>query len=236
MLEVDRVMEEDLGIGLTQMMENAGRGLARLAADRFLGGDPRGRRVLAVAGKGGNGGGVLVASRRLAAWGARVHVWLVSDPSELSSVPRAQFEILRRMEIPMQSPADPPPVEEAFGVPSFQRGLILDGLVGYSLSGALRGKTAGLVRWMAGQEAAVLSLDVPSGLDGTTGQALEPTVNATATFTLALPKTGLLHEDARGWVGELYLADIGVPPGVYEPFGFEVEGLFSNGDILHLSG
>jgi NAD(P)H-hydrate epimerase len=233
MLEVDRVMEEELGIGLIQMMENAGRGLGRLAVDRFLGGDPRGMNVLVLVGRGGNGGGALVAARRLAGWGARVRVWLGSDPSQLDVIPRVQLEILHRLGVPVGHPPDSPEEGDAVHGPSSPR-LILDGLVGYGLSGALRGEIARMVRWTRDQETPVLSLDVPSGLDATTGQAFDPTVRATATLTLGLPKTGLLNEDAREVVGELYLADIGVPPRVYEPFGFEVRGLFSTGDILLL--
>jgi NAD(P)H-hydrate epimerase len=233
MLEVDRVMEEDLGIGLIQMMENAGRGLARVAADRFLDGDPQDRCVLALAGKGGNGGGVLVAARRLAAWGADVRVWLGSPPSDLAGIPQVQLQILTRLGIVVETSQALPTVVEAPEASS-SPGLILDGLVGYSLAGPLRGKVADLVRWTVGQETPVLSLDVPSGLDASTGRAFDPTVKAAATFTLALPKTGLVHEGARDWVGELYLGDIGVPPEVYEPLGFEVGGLFSNGDVLRL--
>jgi NAD(P)H-hydrate epimerase len=236
MLEVDRVMEEELGMALIQMMENAGRGLARLAADRFLDGDPRGREVLALAGRGGNGGGALVAARRLAGWGARVRVWLASDPSDLAPVPGAQLEILHRMGISVTWPQNMEWEAEAAEASSPPAGLILDGLVGYGLSGAPRGEVARLVRWTADREAPVLSLDVPSGLDATTGQALDPTVKATATLTLALPKTGLLREEARDWAGELYLGDIGVPPRVFEPFGLRVEGLFSEGDVLLLRG
>jgi len=64
MVEVDRAMIEDFGIELIQMMENAGRSLAHLARARFLSGDPRGKRVVALAGTGGNGGGALVCARR----------------------------------------------------------------------------------------------------------------------------------------------------------------------------
>jgi len=63
MREVDRAMIEDYGISLVQMMENAGRNLAQLARSRFLQGDPTGRRVLVLAGKGGNGGGGMVCAR-----------------------------------------------------------------------------------------------------------------------------------------------------------------------------
>ncbi len=74
MREVDRAMIEDFGISLVQMMENAGRNLAQLARQRFLDGDPRGRRVVVLAGTGGNGGGGLVCARRLHNWGAEVEV------------------------------------------------------------------------------------------------------------------------------------------------------------------
>ena len=65
MREVDRLMIEEYGIELLQMMENAGRGLADLARERFLDDDPRRRAVVLLAGAGGNGGGGLVAARRL---------------------------------------------------------------------------------------------------------------------------------------------------------------------------
>ncbi len=224
MAEVDRVMEEELGISLVQMMENAGRGLARLAVHRFLGDEPSEAEVVVLAGRGGNGGGALVAARRLAGWGARVRVHLAGDPKDLRPVPRVQLQSLIRMGIPI----DLPPVE----APAPK--LILDGLVGYSLSGAPRGEVARLIEWSHRVEAPVLSLDLPSGLDAMTGKARTPTARSAATFTLALPKDGLVHEGARGWVGELYLGDISVPPQVYERFGFAVKGLFSRGDILFL--
>ncbi len=65
MIEVDRAMIEDFGIELLQMMENAGRALAHLARARFLGDDPLDKRVIVMAGTGGNGGGALVCARRL---------------------------------------------------------------------------------------------------------------------------------------------------------------------------
>jgi len=72
MREVDRAMIEDFGIQLVQMMENAGRALATAARVR-LGGSAVGRSVLILAGRGNNGGGGLVAARRLANWGAKGH-------------------------------------------------------------------------------------------------------------------------------------------------------------------
>jgi len=239
MVEVDRVMEEELGISLIQMMENAGRGLARLAVHRFMGGDPSGMDVVVLAGKGGNGGGALVAARRLSGWGARVRVRLAGEADDLGPVPKAQLQSLMSMGIPIELPRSKRRAhvggQDSYRPDSLRRpSLILDGLLGYSLSGAPRGEVARLIEWSDVMEVPVLSLDLPSGLDATTGEPWTPTVKAAATFTLALPKAGLIEERAQGSVGELYLGDIGVPPQVYERFGFSVDGLFSMGDILYL--
>ena len=114
--------------------------------------------------------------------------------------------------------------------------LIIDGLIGYSLRGAPRGSTARLIRWANGQQVPVLALDVPSGMDSTTGVAYNPVIRAAATLTLALPKVGLMLDSTRQQVGELYLADISVPPELYQrpPLELEVGHLFAQSDIIRL--
>ncbi|MGE0040821.1 MAG: NAD(P)H-hydrate epimerase, partial [Vicinamibacterales bacterium] len=78
---------------------------------------------------------------------------------------------------------------------------------------------------------------IPSGLDGTTGAPADPTIEAAATMPLALPKRGLRVGTARRFVGELYLADIGVPPGLYAraPLDLAVPPLFARGDLVRLT-
>jgi NAD(P)H-hydrate epimerase len=229
MREVDRLMVEKYGIELVQMMENAGRHLAALARDRFLDGDPTDRDVVFLAGRGGNGGGGLVAARRLHSWGGHVRVLLSSPPREYGGVPAHQLAILRELDIRCEHQNDPPPISGA--------DLVIDALIGYSLRGDPRGAAASLIRRANESSTPVLSLDLPSGLDATTGEQRNPTVRAAATLTLALPKTGL--RDAAGCAGELYLADIGVPPELYsEPTlgleGLEVGPIFARQEILRL--
>ena len=77
-------------------------------------------------------------------------------------------------------------------------------------------------------------MDTPSGLDVTTGIPSQPCVRASATLTLALPKIGLLAETARPYVGQLYLADIGVPPEVYQQMGLSVPPVFASEEIVAL--
>ena len=229
MMEVDRAMIEDYKIELMQMMENAGRNLAHLARERFFDGDPQEKKVVVLAGTGGNGGGALVCARRLHNYGAQVQVYLTKPDTEFRPIPAHQLDIVRRMNIPVAA-ADA--VEDA-GRPD----LVIDGIIGYSLQGAPRGTAATLIRWANTQTAPILALDAPSGVDTTSGTVFDPAVKAAATMTLALPKEGLRAPGVTAQVGEQYLADISVPPELYaEPaLKLAVGPIFAKSDIIRLS-
>lgn len=228
MIEVDRVMMQDYHIELIQMMENAGRNLAHLARVRFLGNNPVGKQVIILAGTGGNGGGVFVSARRLQNWGAKVLVYVTRSDGDFKSVPAHQLDILRRMNVAVN------PASEI--IHAGHADLIIDGLIGYSLKGAPVGTTADLIRWSNHQNVPVLALDVPSGVDAASGSALDPAIHATATLTLALPKEGLRTPGVEKFVGELYLADISVPPKLYESAALDlhVGPLFAASEILRI--
>jgi len=214
MQEVDRVMIEDLDISLIQMMENAGRDLALLAVRRF-----RPRRVTVLAGPGGNGGGGLAAARHLLNRGADVRVSLSRPTFAFDPVPAHQARILSRLGVALDG--EPEAAD-----------LVIDAVIGYSISGDPRGRAAELITWANGTGTPILSLDAPSGLDLTTGRAGSPTIEATATMTLALPKIGLAERPDL--VGELYLGDISVPPSVYRAFGIEIGDLFGGEPVVRV--
>jgi len=228
MHEVDRLMMEKYGVRLLQMMENAGRNLAE-AARRFLGGSVNGKKIAVIAGGGNNGGGGLAAARHLYNWGAQVAVLLKTQ--DLSGATEVQYDILKKL-----------PVEVAAGddaldlLPGAQPDMVIDAIIGYGLSGAPRGWAAGMIEAVNHLGVPVISLDVPSGLDATTGEVYDPCIRAAATVTLALPKTGLLSPEAREVVGELYLADIGVPDVLYRELGIGVPILFHHDTIIKLQG
>ncbi len=227
MVEVDRSMIEDFGIELLQMMENAGRQLAELARDRFLAGDARGKAISVLAGPGGNGGGALVAARRLHDWGANVEVALMRPADGYDGVPGHQLRIARKIGLRVIV-AENEPLRDAPQV-------ILDGMVGYSLRGSPKRTIADAIRWVTAQRSPVLSLDIPTGLDATTGETGPLVIKASATMTLALPKAGLAVLGAEEFTGQLYLADIGVPAVLYRRLGVEVGPIFSRSDLLRLS-
>jgi len=227
MVEVDRAMVDDYQILLMQMMELAGRHLASLARTRFLADAGPHARVVILAGPGGNGGGALVCARRLAGRDVPVTVLTATPDEGFTPVPRHQLRALRRLDVSISETGDAVPAQPA---------LIIDGLIGYSLRGAPRGRAEELIRWANHASAPVLSLDVPSGLDPSSGEPFDPAIRATATLTLALPKLGLRAAGAAAHVGELYLADIGVPRQLYRrsPLNLRVPDSFAGGDLVRL--
>ena len=226
MTEVDRLAESMMGLGLIQMMENAGRALAELVLTELgpsrIGSAPY--RVTVLAGTGGNGGGALVAARHLTNRGCEVEVHL-SRPPRTGSVPDRQRTILDAMGVTVT----PRPPERA------DIDAVVDGIIGYSLLGPPTGPAADLIGWASARHTEgtrVVALDVPSGVDTDTGRAPGAHVSAAATLTLALPKIGLRENPA---VGRLHLADISIPSAVYEQMGLDVPVLFDRGQILRLT-
>ncbi|WP_188970810.1 NAD(P)H-hydrate epimerase [Deinococcus aerolatus] len=224
MTEVDRAMVEDYGISLLQMMENAGRALAGQAR-RQLGGSVMGQRITVLCGAGHNGGGGLVAARRLQDWGAQVEVTLVRHPDGYHGVPQHQLRILQALGRSVRGG----------GLPSSGAALIIDALIGYGLNSAPRGHAADLLHWANHQAAPILALDTPSGIEVSEGQVFQPAIHAAATLTLALPKRGFLNPEVQPLLGALLLADIGVPPELYLRMGLKVPGIFATQETVPLS-
>jgi NAD(P)H-hydrate epimerase len=204
MAEADRTAIEDYGIDVIALMENAGVATSHLAK-RMLGGDVQGKNVCCLVGRGNNGGDGLVAARHLNNWGATVSVILAGERSDLRDVPARQIAIVDRMGIPVVG------TKEGLGGAH----LVIDALLGYGSRGSPREPTAGLIRQGNVSNVPILAVDIPSGLDATTGEPGDPTIEARATVTFGLPKTGFLNPKARRYTGELYLADISMPGRIY---------------------
>jgi NAD(P)H-hydrate epimerase len=227
MREVDRVMMEELHIELLQMMENAGRALAEQAR-QMVGGDVGGAHIVVLAGSGGNGGGGLAAARRLRIWGADVVIVLGAPRHQFQGVPLHQLTILDGIGVHVQDAEPGQAVIPALSAAD----VVVDALIGYSLHGTPREPIASLIRAANASGTPLLALDIPSGLNGDSGEAYDPTVRAVSTLTLALPKVGLTRPAAHEWVGSLHVADISVPQVVYDRLGLDVGALFARSDIV----
>ena len=201
--------------------------LAIVATQVFIKKDIKKKTVIVLAGTGGNGGGAMVCARRLHSWGAKVKVYITAEADKMTPIPGHQLGILNRIGIPVLNGADIKKEKSP--------DLIIDGVIGYSIKGDPYGVPKDMIDWANNQKTPVLSLDTPSGLGLTTGKVHNPTVKATATMTLALPKQGLFEKEAAKVIGDLYLGDISVPPSLYAADSLKMnvsKTLFAKSDII----
>lgn len=218
---VDRLMIEEFHITLLQMMENAGRNLADLAQS-LTKGQPY-PSFIVLCGSGNNGGGGMVAARHLVNRGSEVSLVLIKDEHKLNEIPLHQWSILKKMGMEVVSNPNPDNYD-----------LVIDAMIGYGLQGNPHGSAAEWIEIINASKKPILSLDIPSGLDATQGIPQHPCTRATATLTLALPKTGLLKQTAQPYVGDLYLADISVPAELYKTMSLDVGPIFKDSRILKI--
>ena len=194
-----------LGVPLLLLMENAGRAVAD-AVECYVG-DVRGKTVVVYAGKGGNGGDAIVAARHLAARGAEVKLYLLYD-QRLVEHPdtRVNLQALNRMKsvtvVHYDDPREYKP-EDA--------DVLIDGILGIGVRGRLREPIASALAAFNSSKGLRVAIDVPTGLDPDTGQAVEGTARVDVTVTMHAAKPGLLKPEARPYVGEVLVAEVGLP-------------------------
>jgi NAD(P)H-hydrate epimerase len=189
----DRSAREEHGIPDRVLMESAGRAAALVLSRLY----PRGR-IAGVAGSGHNGGDLLVMMRTLRSWGRDVRIIAGgSNPPDLSLLHGADLDIIE---------------DDQAGAALSHADVLVDGMLGTGTKGAPRAGMAEWIRRINDTPASVLALDLPSGVDATTGAAADPAVHADATVTFGWPKLGLLLHPARAHCGRLIAVEIGFPP------------------------
>jgi hydroxyethylthiazole kinase-like uncharacterized protein yjeF len=200
-----RVAEQPLLDSLPDgtLMQRAASALARRCAD-LLGGC-YGSRVVLLIGSGGNGGDALYAGARLARRGARVDALLVTDHALAPAL--AALHVAGGRSRP------------ATGAEDLLAGadLVVDGMVGIGATGELRPAMAGLARLTAASDAVVVAVDVPSGVDASTGAVAGSAVRADLTVTFGALKAGLVISPGAEYAGQVELVDIGLDlpkPGI----------------------
>ncbi len=185
------------------LMENAGRCVAR-EARAMLG---AGRRVSVLCGPGNNGGDGFVAARYLAEGGAEVSVALLGAHGAL----QGDAAVMAQRWGGAVSPLSPGAFAGA--------DLVVDALFGAGLARPITGPVADVIAALNATRVPVLAVDVPSGLDGSTGQALGPVVEASRTVTFFRRKPGHLLMPGRRLCGPVSVDDIGIPEGVLADIG-----------------
>ena len=207
---------EYFGVSTLQMMENAGNFVARMIASRFK---PEGTRVIIFAGIGGNGGDGLVAARHLACLGFRVEVILVGKPDEIRrEIVRKNWEAIQFMSDSVKTTV----AYDSFLISKAEGEVVVDALLGTGAKGPLKHPILQAVKVFNEMEGFKIAVDLPTGVDSDSGEVVNEAVRADLTITLHKSKKGLMK--AKDYVGELVVADIGVPK--------EAETYVGPGDVL----
>ncbi len=213
------------GAPSVELMERAGAAVAETCA-RLL----RKRAadsVLLFAGKGNNGGDAIVAARHLAKAGYHPTLVLLCRREELQGDPLSHFQRLVGSVHVFETPGVKQMQKIAAEV---QPMVVVDGLLGTGLTGAVREPYISAINFMNDLRRTVVAIDVPSGLDSDTGKVHGVCVRADVTVTMGLPKIGLLQPVAADYVGRIEVADIGFPREFVDEIKTDVE-LISGGDL-----
>lgn len=213
---VDKLAVEKYNLQIKQMMENAGRNMARFVMDKF-----HPKRVLVLFGKGNNGGDGVAAARHLIMYGVKVDLISASPLNQVNKETKHQLSILKKAGIK--------PKKKASG----KYDVIIDSLLGYNIKGNPRGKYAELINLANDlnkkHKSIIVSFDIPSGMNPNSGKCYKPCIDSDYVLTLALPKKGMKN------LKNVYLGSLGIPNHLYESIGIKVRNIFEKDDVVKVS-
>ena len=205
--EVDRVAIEERGVPGVMLMENAGRSVADQAMKLCAGSR---RKVCILCGRGNNGGDGCVAARHLALRGLKPVVFIFAPLQDIRGDARINLDIIMQTDTPtiqIEQPSHLGAVEEQFR----DAAVIIDALLGTGARGSVREPMAGAIRIANAAKLPILAVDIPSGLEADTGEVLGCCIEATVTVTFVAPKLGFFKAEGPSKVGQVVIADIGLP-------------------------
>lgn len=198
--QLDAKTINEIGIPSMVLMERAGIKIYENMLDNK---DLDLSKVLILAGTGNNGGDGLVVARLLVTHGYSVHILTVGNPAHASDDHKAQAKICDYYEIPKAF------LNEDFN----QYTTLVDGLFGSGLSRNVGGDFATVIDKANAADANTHAIDIPSGLNGDTGEVMGTAIKAASTSTIAYAKNGMVTEQAKPYTGKIYVDDIGIYRG-----------------------
>lgn len=218
--EADRLAAEQFNFPPALLMENAGRGAAEAILEIY------GKRDWTIlCGPGNNGGDGFVAARHLALAGCEVTVLLTEDRDRIKSLPAANLKLLDQMGSPILQVAEHS--DDFLAERLRKSGGIIDALLGTGSCGTLRGEPLRLLRLVPENGPVKVALDVPTGVDASTGIADPEAFRADLTLTFLAPKIGLRVMPGALCAGKIRVIDLGIekklllPPPSVEGYGIE---------------
>jgi len=209
MRDLDRTAIERYGITQDLLMENAGAAVAQTVMSRY---GSQGIKVLVFLGIGNNGGDGFVAARKLHSNGASVTAIVIGDPSRYSGAARSNLE--RAMLLPFE--IYPAETMESITPLIRDADIVVDALFGTGITRAVGGFYRDVIEAVNENARAIVSVDIPSGINGDTGEVMGTAVRADVTVTFGLPKRGSLLYPGYGYCGDLVVTHLSFPPEEYD--------------------
>ncbi len=206
--KLDRTAVKKYGIDEILLMENAGNAVF-YAIEKEIG--IKDNKFLILAGSGNNGGDGMVVARKLYSNGAQVRFFLLSEEQKSKGITKKNFKILKNIGISIKKKPDQSDIKKALK----ETDVVIDAMLGTGLSGEVKGiykKTIELVN-KSGKR--IVSVDIPSGINGDTGEIMGVAVKSDITVTFGLPKIGNLDYPGYEHWKKLFLSHISFPPPLY---------------------
>lgn len=208
MRALDKRAIEEFGIAEELLMENAGQAAYFVLQRKFAIKD---KTFTIFCGTGNNGGDGLVVARKIHSNGGTVKVYLMGDPGKYQGAAKINLEIVYRLPIEVQRYQSLDLSMEHIT----QSDLIVDAILGTGITGDVRGQYREIIESINESGKPVLSIDIPSGIHGDTGQVMGAAVKADYTVTFGLPKIGNMLFPGFELGGKLFVSHISFPPSIY---------------------
>jgi len=212
---LDRRATEGFGISQDLLMENAGQAIYFVMLQEF---GIKNNKFIVFCGGGNNGGDGLVVARKIHSSGGEVKVFLLDDEAKFRGAAKRNFEIVSRMPIEMSR------VDSIDSIISevLDSDAIVDAIFGTGLVREVSGIYKDVIQLINGSQSTVFSVDIPSGINGNTGEVMGVAVQADYTVTFGLPKLGNMLYPGYDHCGKLYVSHISFPPALYNSDSIEV--------------
>ncbi len=220
MKEIDRRAIQELGIPGPTLMENAGLQIYRKILEKFP--DPSKEKIVIIAGKGNNGGDGFVVARHLLKQGADPEVLLLALKNEVKGDAAINLKIADEIGIKIHEIRSPKDLNLRKGK-ILLASLLVDAIFGTGLTKPAEGLYVKVIEMINKSKAFKVAVDIPSGLSSDTFQIIGPCVKANLTVTLAAPKISHVFPPAEEYIGELVVADIGIPSSLFKDKGLKLD-------------
>ena len=213
MKKMDEAATKQFGIPEEILMENAGEAVYSVIRSKY---EISGKQFVVVCGNGNNGGDGFVVARKLCSMGANVSLVIIGDPDKYGHGAKLNYEIIRKLPVQLYDTAS---IDN--GIIAIETAdIIIDALFGTGLTRNVSGIYRDIIELINRCDAEVVSLDIPSGICGDTGQVMGVAVKADCTVCFGLPKAGNILFPGYGFCNEIFVSHISFPPELIKNSNF----------------